>query len=69
MSPPAVIASTPPVAWLAIVLAAYSLVGIPVVFWGLTRTRKRGLAWLLLPILVAITTTGLWLYVNRQVTL
>lgn len=62
-----VFAVTPPVGWLAITLAAYAFVGLPVVFWGLGRTGKRGLAWVIVPILVAITTVGLWLYAHRQV--
>lgn len=67
MSVSPIFAQTPPVGWLIVVLGLYALVGIPIVFWGLSRTRKRGLAWVLLPVLALITTTGLWLYVDHQV--
>ncbi|MBS1846982.1 MAG: hypothetical protein JST73_01785 [Actinobacteria bacterium] len=62
-----ILASTPPVGWLLVVLALYTLVAIPLVFWGLGRTGKRGLAWAILPILASIATSCLWWYVNRQV--
>lgn len=67
MSATTLLASTPPLGWIIVVLAAYSLVAIPVTFWGLTRTGKRGLAWVTLPVLAAVTTAGLWLYVDAQV--
>lgn len=60
-------AVTAPVGWVLVALAAYVLVAIPLVFWGLGRVHKRGLAWFVLPVLSAITTTLLWLYVNQQV--
>lgn len=67
MSPPTLFAVTAPVGWTITVLVLYALVGIPIVFWGLARTEKRGLAWVLLPVLAGITSVGLWLYVNTQV--
>ena len=66
MPDPSVFAATAPVGWIIVALAVYVLIGIPVVFWGLTRTGKRGLAWVLLPILSGLATTALWLYVNQQ---
>lgn len=60
-------AATASVGWGVTALAAYALIGIPIIFWGLARTGKRGLAWVLLPILSGITTAGLWLYANQQV--
>ncbi len=59
------LATTAPVGWIIVALALYVLVGIPVVFWGLTRTAKRGLAWVLLPLLSGLATTALWLYVHQ----
>lgn len=61
------LAATAPVGWSITALTVYALIAIPVVFWGLTRTGKRGLAWVLLPVLSGITTVGLWLYVHQQV--
>jgi hypothetical protein len=65
MPGPFVLAATAPVGWIIVALAVYVLVGIPVVFWGLARTGKRGLAWVLLPVLSGIATTALWLYVHQ----
>lgn len=67
MSGPPLLAVTASVGWSITALAVYALIGIPVVFWGLTRTGKRGLAWVLLPVISAVTTVGLWLYVHQQV--
>lgn len=61
------LATIPPVGWTIAVLAIFALVCLPLVFWGLARTGKRGLAWVTLPILCAITTGGLWFYATRQV--
>ncbi|HET8930760.1 MAG TPA: hypothetical protein VFN21_08905 [Acidimicrobiales bacterium] len=67
MSGPTLFAATASVGWSITVLALYALIGIPIVFWGLTRTGKRGLAWVLLPLISAVATIGLWLYVHQQV--
>lgn len=67
MSESTIFASSPPMGWMIVALGVYALVGLPIVFWGLSRTAKRGLAWILLPVLSGITTAGLWLYVTRQV--
>jgi hypothetical protein len=62
------VASSPPVGWLVLVLGVYAAVLVPIVFWGLGRTGHRGAAWVILPLLALITTVGLWLYVHQQVT-
>lgn len=61
------LATTPPIGWLALALGSYALVLVPLVFWGLGRTGHRGLAWVLLPLLAVVTTLGMWLYVHQQV--
>ncbi len=61
------LARTPPLGWCIVILALYALVAVPVIFWGLRRSGARGLAWVLLPILVAVATGGLWFYVHGQV--
>lgn len=67
MSFPLLLATTPPVGWLVVVLVVYAAILVPVVFWGLGRAGHRGLGWVLLPLLTAVTTAGLWLYVHQQV--
>ena len=49
------------------VLVVYAVMLVPVVFWGLGRTGHRGIGWVMLPFLAAVTTAGLWLYVHQQV--
>jgi len=64
---PSLVATTPPVGWLIVVLAVYAVMLVPVVFWALGRAGHRGLGWVLLPFFAAVTTAGLWLYVHQQV--
>lgn len=59
-------AMIPPVGWTIAVLAVFALVLLPLVFWGLARTGKRGLAWVALPVLSVAATAGLWLYAAGQ---
>ncbi len=69
MTPPTTpLAAIPPVGWTIAVLAVFALVLLPLVFWGLARTGKRGLAWVALPVLAVVTTSGLWLYATQQPT-
>lgn len=67
MSLPFLVATTPPAGWLIVVLAVYAAILVPMVFWGLARAGHRGLGWVMLPLLAAVTTAGLWLYVHQQV--
>lgn len=62
------LALIPPVGWMIAVLAIFALGCLPLVFWGLARTGKRGLAWITLPILSVVATGGLWLFAARQST-
>lgn len=62
-----VLAVTPPVGWLIVALAGYSLVVVPLVFWVLARLHRRGLVWLVLPVLAMAVTTGVWFATNGQV--
>ncbi len=64
---PVLVAAAPPVGWIVVVLAVYAALLVPVVFWGLGRTGHRALGWVLLPLLAAVTTFGLWLYAHQQV--
>ncbi len=63
------VAATPPVGWLLLVLGLYALVLVPTVLWGLGRVRHRGLAWIILPVFSVAISGGLWLYVHQQVNL
>lgn len=65
---PTTTAAIAPVGWTIVVLAVFALVCVPLLFWGLARVGKRGLAWIALPVLVGVTTTGLWLYATQQST-
>ncbi len=67
MSTGPIIAATAPLGWCLAAFAVYAIVAIPLVFWGLGRTGKRGVAWLVLPGLAAVAAVGLWLYVHDQV--
>ncbi len=63
---PLLVALTTPIIWLIVGLAGYALVAIPLVLWGLGRTNKRSLGWVVVPIVSFVASTVLWLYVNRQ---